>query len=48
MFCASEEVLVKVLKEYANRCCWFVLSKKNSDTSRADIQVFYARMGMAQ
>jgi hypothetical protein len=26
MFCASEEVvLVKVFKEYAKRCCWFVL-----------------------
>jgi hypothetical protein len=25
MFCASEAVLVKVFKEYAKRCCWFVL-----------------------
>jgi hypothetical protein len=28
MFCASEEVLVKALKEYSKRCCWFVLYKK--------------------
>jgi hypothetical protein len=28
MFCASKEVSVKVLKEYAKRCCWIVLREK--------------------
>jgi hypothetical protein len=28
MFCASKEVLVKVLKEYAKRCCWIMLREK--------------------
>jgi hypothetical protein len=28
MFCASKEVLAKVLKEYAKRCCWIVLREK--------------------
>jgi hypothetical protein len=28
MFCASKEVLVKALKEYAKRCCWIVLREK--------------------
>jgi hypothetical protein len=44
MFCASKEVLVKVLREYAKFCCWFVLYKNNSDTSRDDIRVASARM----
>jgi hypothetical protein len=25
VFCASKEVLVKALKEYARRCCWIML-----------------------
>jgi hypothetical protein len=28
MFCASKEVPVKVLKEYAKRCCWVMLREK--------------------